>query len=321
MERNFVFESNTFDGHENLAVDEWFLDHVGDEDLILYFYQNENAVIIGKNQNPWLECDLDAMARDGVQLVRRVSGGGAVYHDMGNLNFSFIAGKARYDLDRQLSLVLKAVRSLGLEASFSGRNDLVWEGKKFSGNAFADRKGAKQHHGTLLISSDLSRLGNYLTPDPKKISSKGIASVRSRVCNLSEGIPDLTVKTARKAVIREFEREYGYFAEWSFCAKEKEELAQYHSRHASDAWRLGQTPKFDLEWKERFPWGSLQLLFSFEKGKIAKVEAYSDAMDPTICQQAEALLTGLEFTNEAICAAFASSSSESLRSLANEKFV
>ncbi|MBR5295477.1 MAG: lipoate--protein ligase, partial [Clostridia bacterium] len=185
MKQNFVYISETKNAHENMAMDEWFLDHVGDDELILLLYQNENAVIIGKNQNPWVECDLEKMKEDGVQLARRVSGGGAVYHDLGNINFSFIAGKNRYDLESQLSLIMTAVQSLGIPCEFSGRNDILTDGKKFSGNAFADRKGKKMHHGTLLVSSDLGRLSRYLTVDPKKIASKGIASVRSRVCNLT----------------------------------------------------------------------------------------------------------------------------------------
>ena len=107
--RNLVYLSESGSGYENLAADEWFLDHVGKEDLVLHLYQNENAVIIGKNQNPWLECDLEAMEKEGVQLVRRVSGGGAVYHDMGNLNFSFIAGKERYDVEKQPHLECREV--------------------------------------------------------------------------------------------------------------------------------------------------------------------------------------------------------------------
>jgi lipoate-protein ligase A len=133
MERNFLFVSQSQNGYRNLAVDEWFLDHVGAEDLILHLYQNGNDVIIGKNQNPWLECNLEAMERDGVRLVRRVSGGGAVYHDEGNLNFSFIAGEGRYDVEKQLSLILEAIRTLGIPAEFSGRNDILSDGKNFPG--------------------------------------------------------------------------------------------------------------------------------------------------------------------------------------------
>ncbi len=320
MERNFVYVSPTTDGYRNLATDEWFLDHVGKEDLVLHFYQNANAVIIGKNQNPWLECDLEAMEQDQVQLVRRVSGGGAVYHDMGNLNFSFVAGEGRYDLGRQMELILNAVRDLGIPCEFSGRNDLLAEGRKFSGNAFAVRRGNKQHHGTLLVCADLNRLPKYLSVDPKKIRSKGIASVRSRVCNLSQWQKDLSVKTVRRAILKAFEAQYGYYADFSFSEREEKEILDYQKKHESAEWRLGQTPKFDLEWKERFSWGGVQILLSFEKGKIAKVDVFSDSMDPALCEEIRCRLTGISFTDKEMQKALLTSQMPEVKELAQCRF-
>lgn len=321
MKRTFVYESQSMDGYVNLATDEWFLDHIGGEDLVLHFYQNENAVIIGKNQNPWVECNLPLMEKDSVQLVRRVSGGGAVYHDEGNLNFSFIAGKERYDEKAQLELILKAVQSLGIPCSFTGRNDLECDGRKFSGNAFANRKDTRQHHGTLLCSADLDRLTRYLTVDPAKIQSKGISSVRSRVCNLSEMKPDLTLRELRNAILRALEESVGYFAQWEFSAREKEEVEAYYKKHSSEAWRFSETPKFDYEWKTRFPWGGVQLLFSYERGTIASVRAYSDAMDTEICAKLERLLSGVPFEEKAVKEALLSSEDIRIWALAEEKIL
>ena len=131
---NKLFISPSTDGWRNLAMDEYFIDTIGPEDMLLYFYINRSAVIIGRGQNPWAECNLEAMRRDDVQLVRRISGGGAVFHDEGNLNFSFIAGEEIYDVQRQLGMIMNAVRSLGIECDFTGRNDLVAEGKINSGS-------------------------------------------------------------------------------------------------------------------------------------------------------------------------------------------
>ncbi len=321
MQKNFVYVSSRYCGYQNLATDEWLLDHVGEEDLILHLYQNENAVIIGKNQNPWLECNLAKMQEEGVQLVRRVSGGGAVYHDLGNLNFSFIAGPARYDLDRQLNLILTALKKLGVDCSFSGRNDLVWQEKKFSGTAYATRHGKKQHHGTLLISSDLSRLSRYLTVDPKKIRSKGISSVRARVCNLNESLPDLQVSTLRNALIQEFETEYGAAETYVFTDREREEIAAYETKHRSDSWRLGETPKFDLEWRERFSWGGVQILFSFEKGIISDVKVFSDSMNTDLAGEIESRLSKIAFENNAIRQALLSSDLPQVREIASFSFL
>lgn len=317
--RNFVYLSESGNGYENLAADEWFLDHVREGDLVLHLYQNENAVIIGKNQNPWLECDLDAMEKDGVQLVRRVSGGGAVYHDAGNLNFSFITGKERYDVEKQLALILSAVKSFGIDCTFSGRNDLIAGDKKFSGNAFAHRKGISQHHGTLLLNADLERLGRYLKPDEKKIRSKGIASVRARVENLSAMNEAIDVKGMKKAILSSFEREYGYFADWQFSQTEREEIASYEKKHSSAEWRLGQTPKFDQEFSERYSFGTVRLLLSFEKGKIASLRAYSDAMEPALCEELERVLSGVEYTESALREALTKSSFSECREMAEGK--
>lgn len=316
MKRTFVYISETFDAHMNMAVDEWFLDHVKEDEFILHFYQNENAVIIGKNQNPWVECDLAKMKEDGVQLARRVSGGGAVYHDKGNINFSFIAHEKYYNEKEQLALICKAVNSLGIPCEFSGRNDLLAEGKKFSGNAFAHRKGVCMHHGTLLVDSDLLRLSSYLTVDPKKIQSKGISSVRSRVCNLVEFVPELTLRQTQNAVLRALEQKDGFFGEFAFTEKEREEVDTYYNKHKDPAWYLGQTPKFDWEWRDRLPFGSVQICFSFEKGSVSQAKVYTDSLIPEFSSLAEEALTGIPFENSAIKEALASSSLPEIRSLA-----
>lgn len=321
MNRNFVYLSDTTDAHVNMATDEWFLKHVKADDLILHFYQNENAVIIGKGQNPWVECDLEAMERDGVQLARRLSGGGAVYHDLGNLNFSFICGKDRFHKEALLDLVVKALSDLGIVCSFSGRNDLLCDGRKFSGNALADYRGAKLFHGTLLVSGDLEKLSRYLTVDPKKIRSKGISSVRSRVCNLTEFCPTLTVQALQKNLVRAFAEWGGYYGEFSFSRRECLEVEELAMNHRDPAWYLGRSPKFDFDFRERLPWGSVQLCILAEKGIITAVQAFSDAMDPNLCPAIEETLLGVFCDNASIRSAFAASDSEELRMLASYRFL
>ena len=321
MKRNFVYVSESIDAHVNMATDEWFLKYVKDGDLILHFYQNENAVIIGKGQNPWVECDLPKMEREGVQLARRLSGGGAVYHDLGNLNFSYICGKDRFDKAELLGLVSKALEELGISCELSGRNDLLCDGRKFSGNAVADYKGAKLFHGTLLVSGNLEKLASYLTVDPKKIHSKGIASVRSRVCNLTEFSPELTVKNLQKRIVKVFADWGGYYGEFAFSEREQAEVAELIRRHSDPAWFLGQTPKFDFEFRERLPWGSLQLCTSAEKGKIVSVSAFSDSMDAGICQSIEEILLGVFCDNASIQKAFRDSENSDLRLLSEYQFL
>ena len=213
---NYIYSAPTGDGWLNLARDGYFLENNKKGDVILYFYVNKNAVIIGRNQNAWKECSIANMNADGDQLLRRHSGDGAVFHDNGNLNFSFITDEKHYDLNRQMRVILNAVSKLGLKAELSGRNDITVDGKKFSGNAFSLAKGNRSHHGTILVNADLAKLSNYLCVSKEKMRSKGIDSVRARVCNLCELSSGLTVEAMRRLVIESFIEEYGAASEYVF---------------------------------------------------------------------------------------------------------
>ena len=313
---NQLYVSTTLDGWRNLGVDEYFLDTLGPDDIILYFYINGNAVIIGRGQNPWAECNLAAMDRDGVQLVRRITGGGAVFHDQGNLNFSFIAGERIYDVERQLGMILKAVRALGIPCEFSGRNDLLADGRKFSGNAFCTRGHLRQHHGTLLINADLSRLQNYLNVDPRKLRAKGAKSVRSRVCNLSDFVPDLTCERMLAALKDAFRAEYGDYRELMAEDLDETRIAPYVEKQASAEWRLGQTPRFDLEIENRFPWGNVQLLLTLRRSMVDALDVYTDANDAELAGDIRARLLGRPFGSESMAAALMDSEKEQLRDVA-----
>lgn len=311
---NYLYISNSGDGWRNLAADEYFIDHLGENDLLLYFYINKNAVIIGRSQNPWAECNLAAMERDDVQLVRRITGGGAVFHDQGNLNFSFIAGEKIYDVERQLGMILSAVRFLGIPCEFTGRNDLVADGKKFSGNAFCARKNIRQHHGTLLIKADLGRLQNYLNVDPRKLQSKGVKSVRSRVCNLSEFVPYLDCELMLGSLKKAFREEYGEFVQ--LPELDENEIAPYLAKQRSDQWRLGNTPRFDAEIENRFPWGNVQILLTLRQGRVDSCDVYSDAIDAELADEVKQLLTGCEYGAKPLSDALRESMKEQVLELA-----
>ena len=313
---NQLYVSTTLDGWRNLGVDEYFLDTLGPDDIILYFYINGNAVIIGRGQNPWAECNLAAMDRDGVQLVRRITGGGAVFHDEGNLNFSFIAGERIYDVERQLGMILRAVQALGIPCEFSGRNDLLADGRKFSGNAFCTRGHLRQHHGTLLINADLSRLQNYLNVDPRKLQAKGVKSVRSRVCNLSDFAPGLTCERMLAALKDAFRAEYGDYRELRTEDLDAAAITPYVEKQASAEWRLGQTPRFDLEIENRFPWGNVQLLLTLRHSVVEALDVYTDANDAELAGDIRARLLGVSFGSASMAEALMRSDKEQLRDVA-----
>lgn len=295
MGKTLFYNSPYDDGHKNLAMDEWFLDNLGEDDMMLYFYVNENAVIIGKNQNPWRECNLKKMEEDKVQLVRRLTGGGAVYHDCGNLNFSFIAGNNRYDEAKQFELILNAVRRLGIPCEFSGKNDLKVEGMKFSGNAFGARKYTRQHHGTLLIEADLTKLSRYLNPDKKKLQAKGITSVRQKVCNLKEFREDITVEMMLAAIREAYREIYGEFEEFIPTKEDVSSIKKYEEKQNSWEWTMGSTPNFAIEIDERFTWGSVQLHINTENSIITDIRVFSDANDVNIADEIIDCLKGCRF--------------------------
>ena len=313
----YYYFSPSGDAYQNLAQDEYLLTHLPPDTHLLYFYVNQNAVIIGRNQNPWAECDLTALKADEVQLVRRITGGGAVYHDGGNLNFSFTSPADLYDTDKQDDILLAALRSLGISAEKNGRNDLVADGHKFSGNAFGSRGDNRLRHGTLLISADLSKMGRYLTVSAKKLRAKGVSSVRSRVCNLREFCPELDISSLSAAIRRQFEQFYGMTAEEiCFTPEEETEIRALREKRASFDWVMGEAPAFDYTFEERFSFGMAQFCVSVADGKISRIALYTDSLDTDLPEKAKNILMGLNFSPEAISRALTSAEEPELKELA-----
>ena len=299
-----LYESNSFDPYLNLATEQYLMETVEEDACILFLWQNQNTVVIGKNQNAWKECRTALLAEEGGVLARRLSGGGAVFHDLGNLNFTFLMPQAEYDLDRQFSVIAEAVNLLGLQAERSGRNDVLVEGRKFSGNAFFKHNGNAYHHGTLLIDVDMDKLGRYLNPSKAKLQAKGVDSVRSRVVNLRELNSQITISSMKEAMTKAFAQVYDkpmtVITDQDFDHDAIEALRQ---RNASWEWNYGQKLPFTAELEARFPWGCVQLCMQVENGMVESAKVYSDAMDWQLPNQLEALLKGVRFEKEAVCTA------------------
>ena len=298
IKQSYTFINKSQDPHETLALEEYMLEHIAPGEIILYLYTHENSVIIGKNQNAWAECRHELLHKEEGKLARRISGGGAVYHDVGNLNFSFIVDKNDYDLTRQLSVILAAVKSFGIQAEFSGRNDIIVDGKKFSGNAFCHRKGGSFHHGTILINVDKNNLARYLQVSQDKIESKGVASVRSRVCNLTEYNPDVTGEGMTLALLRAFETEYGKPLHYELTQDAQMKIKELIKRNTEWEWLFGNTPHFDITIKNRFEWGGAEICFALQDGITQEVKIYSDAMDADFIENISAALIGLQFRSD-----------------------
>ena len=296
IEKISLFQHDCLDPYRNLAVEEYLLDTVEPGQCILYLWQNENTVVIGRNQNAWKECRTSMLEQEGGHLARRLSGGGAVFHDRGNLNFTFLVCEQDYDLDRQLSVIRSACKALGLEAERSGRNDVLVDGRKFSGNAFYHSHGKAYHHGTVLVDTDGEKMARYLSPSKAKLQAKGVESVRARVVNLIELVPDLTCARMAEELAVAFEQVYGMTAQHIDPARLNwERIEQLQNRNASADWLYGPRLPLTFECEERFSWGSLQLQVQVESGVVVQAKVYSDAMDWDLAPALERALTGSRF--------------------------
>ncbi len=303
LNRYYFYNNPDMDPYNTLALEESFLQNIAPDEIILYLYSHADTVVIGRNQNVWTECRHEQLLAEGGKLARRVSGGGAVFHDIGNINFSFIVGRECYDLPRQLMVILEAVRSFGIEAEFSGRNDIIADGRKFSGNAFCFRKNGAFHHGTILIKSSVDKINKYLAVPKDKIASKGIASVRSRVVNLTELNPDITPEKMAEALHKSFIAEYGETGEYPLLEKALSESHAIAERNASWDWRFGESPSFDITFGTRFPWGGIELNLKLKDAEVEEARIFSDSMEPDLIADISSQLRGCEFRSDALCAA------------------
>ena len=295
-----ILNTSTHDPYLNLAREEHLLSLAGD-DILLYLWQNAHTVVIGQHQNALRDVNLAQLRMDGGHLTRRLSGGGAVYHDLGNLNFTLVVPRARYDLTRQTRVILEAARIIGLPAEASGRNDITLYGQKFSGNAYYRRGETWYHHGTLLIDSDLEALGRYLNVSAEKLRARGVASVRSRVCNLRDYAPHLTIEAMRRAMEEAFSRVYGASVQPLDVGRLDEGWIRRRSAEiASDEYLLGSAMPLDIRLERRFPWGEIQLALAIEGGRITRAQAYSDAMDEEAIERLPALIEGCPVDGRAL---------------------
>ncbi|MBP3462611.1 MAG: lipoate--protein ligase [Tyzzerella sp.] len=314
--RNYFLESKEYNPWKNLAIEKHLADRVRPGDLLFYLWQNEKTVVIGRNQNALRECKAGLLEEEGGYLARRSTGGGAVYQDMGNLCFTFLASPERYDLERQMKVVQLACRKFGIETEFSGRNDIITkDGYKFSGNAFSVNKKCKIQHGTVMIDVDKEMLSRYLTPSQEKMKAKGVKSVESRVCNLKDLSADVTVEAMKKALVEAFAEEYGEYeriglvedadactcagscgsGNMQLCSLATKEFREIYDLYASWDWRYGKSPECEVVHSKRFSWGEVQVHLKLKNLYIEECKVYSDALDVDLPEKLEKVLINQRF--------------------------
>ena len=298
MNRKAIYVATSHDCAANLAGEAYLIKE--DLEHILYLWVNDPCIVIGRFQNPYSECNLERMEEQGVQLVRRKSGGGAVYHDRGNLCFTLIGNKESSTKEENFALILDGLAKLGIKAELSGRNDILSEGKKISGNAFQTTATKFCHHGTLLITSDLSVMANYLTPSSTKLASKAVKSVSSRVGNLSEVKQDITTKEVEDALIKAFCDKYGPTHVTSIDFKQLQEAqADYHT-FSDRALILEKTPQFSHFLHHRFSWGECSIHMDIHMSKISQVRLFTDSLDTSLPERIIKELEGLSYAKSAL---------------------
>ena len=294
-----LYRNDSTDPYFNLAAEQYLLDT--EPEPVFMLWRNDRAVILGRNQNAYAEINRPFAEENRIAVVRRLTGGGAVFHDLGNLNFTFIVPRdecPELDFARFALPIAQALKKLGVPAELSGRNDLTAGGRKFSGNAQCVYNGKVMHHGTLLFSADLSQLSGALRVDEAKIRSKGIKSVRSRVVNLSEFLPQMDVVGLKQVLEDSFPGEKTLFSAEQTAGIEKLRREKY----ATWEWNYGASPAFGTRAKKRFPYGAVELSFSADRGVLTAVRFEGDYFGAAPVEELENRLTGCRLIRDELTA-------------------
>lgn len=302
----FVDNNGVTDPRVNLAIEEYVLRHVSTEEPILLFYINEPSVIIGRNQNTLEEIDTDFVRANNIHVVRRLSGGGAVYHDLGNLNFSFMSNGRDHlhNFSRFTEPVARALRALGVDAELRGKSDIYAAGKKISGNAQYATANRMFSHGTLLFDSHLETLLKALNPRQLEITSNAVQSIRAFVVNIRELLPaDMDIHRLKQALLREI---FGDTAvpTYQLTPADWEKINDLSaSRYQTWEWNVGRSPRFNVRKQDRFEGvGKIDMRIEVNKGLIEQITIYGDFAGLQPVAELEQRLIGVRYDPDALAA-------------------
>ena len=295
--------NNHTDPYFNMAFDEYCLEQLAIDEPVFYLWQNRPSVIIGANQEVHTEVNLDYLKENNISLVRRVTGGGAVYHDLGNLNYTIVG--CSEDLERDYPeytrYMLEALQKLGVPATLSGRNDILVEGRKVSGFAKRVCKNRLMIHGTLMFNVDIDKLTQVLCPPATKLQSKGIASVRSRVANLSEFLPDITDISLFKQHLENILSNNYADQEWTLSPKDIQNIEQLaHEKFEKWEWIYGHSPRATLNFSKRLACGTVHIHLNIAENRINSCQFGGDFIGNLPTNELEKALTSLPYDRDTI---------------------
>lgn len=315
------YVKNEYKGEEihdprlNLAIEYFLLNEKRLDEPILYFYINDNSIIIGKNQNTRAEINMPYVKEHNVNVVRRFSGGGAVYQDLGNICFCFITdddGDSFRNFKKFTDPVIEALHKMGVEgAELKGRNDLVIDGKKFSGNAMYTHKGRMTAHGTIMFDVDIQETVNTLIPKKEKLVSKGVKSVRSRVTNirpfLSDQYQSISIYQFREILLKNIfgVDDVSDVKEYVLNDEDWEQIFAFRDKYTgNDDWNFGQDPAYELTREARTPAGQIEFCFNISKGMIRDIKIYGDFFGIGEISDVEDILRDSPYTEEGLRESF-----------------
>ncbi len=287
----------------NMAAEEYILKYFSEDVFMLW--QADKTVLIGKNQNTRKEIDTDYVEENDIHVIRRLSGGGAVYNDLGNTNFAFIStdtGDSFANFKKFTSPIIDLLKSLNVPAEFSGRNDLLVDGKKFSGNAQYRHKNRLLHHGTLLFSSNMEQLGKALSPDMLKFKSKGITSVKSRVTNIKEHLEeDMSVEEFMKLANEHILKTFPGSNIYELSEQDIQEIIKIEKKRFSNwEWNYGASPKYNFTNQEKFKGGLVEINLEVKDGIIKSAKIFGDFFSQGDIQDVENTLVGIKHDKKAV---------------------
>lgn len=296
-----IYVSKDYDPYKNLAMEKYLCGLCGKNKLILYLWQNENTVIIGRNQNVYEQCNMDFIKENNIKIARRLSGGGAVYHDLGNLNYTIIGNEKIVSKDEHMKIIIDSIRSFGVDAAASGRNDIVASGKKISGTAYFSSDGVVCQHGCIMVNTNQEMMYRALRVKKDKFASKNICSVYARTVNLCELCLDIDVYKLSEQCIQLFCKRYPNYINVDINGIYEDNYYKLLLEKFSGAeWNIKEKTNSKIDIYGRLSFGDCSIVFDVEEGVIKKTKLYTDSLLVEPILEVQEILSNIPFKKNSI---------------------